>query len=125
MGKKLLLQYLLSVFLGLHLLTSKYLLDDALLINNKGGADGALGLLAVHHLLTPSTHRLQQRLVNVSNQRERQLMLLLKLDVRGSRVLANTHHLIACTLQFCIVVSQTASLSRTPAGIILWVEVQH
>ena len=41
MGKKLLLQYLLSVFLGLHLLTSKYLLDDALLINNKGGADGA------------------------------------------------------------------------------------
>ena len=57
MGKKLLLQYLLSVFLGLHLLTSKYLLDDALLINNKGGADGAFSLLAVHHLFTSGTHR--------------------------------------------------------------------
>ena len=46
------------MLLGLHLLAGKDLLDDALLINNKGGADGAFSLLAVHHLLAPGTHRL-------------------------------------------------------------------
>ena len=68
------------MFLGLHLLAGKYLFNDALLINNKGGADGTFGFFAVHHLLAPGTHRLQQRLVDISNQRERQFMLLLEQD---------------------------------------------
>ena len=52
-------------------------------------------------------------------------MLLLELDMRGCRVFADTHHLVACTLQFSIVVAQAARLSRTPAGIVLGIEVQH
>ena len=35
------LQYLLRMLLGLHLLACEDLLYDALLINNKGGTDGA------------------------------------------------------------------------------------
>ena len=104
------------MFFGLHLFACKYLLYDALLINNKGGADGAFGLLAVHHLLAPSTHCLQQRLVHVSNQRERQFVLLLEFHVRGSRVFAHAYHLVACSLQFTVMVSQAASLSRTATG---------
>ena len=49
-------QNLLGVLFGFDLLANKDLLDDALLIYNKGGADGALGLLAIHHLLAPGTH---------------------------------------------------------------------
>ena len=113
------------MLLGLHLLTSEDLLDDALLINNKGSANGAHGLLAIHILLTPGAHRLQELVVDVSNQGERQLMLLLELHMRGGRVLAHANHLIALALQLILMVAQTASLSGAPARIVLRIEIQH
>ena len=51
-------QNLFRVFLGLHLLAGENLFDDALLINNKGGADSTHRLLTIHRLLTPGTHGL-------------------------------------------------------------------
>ena len=118
-------QELLGVFLRLNLLACKYLLNDALLVNDKGGADGALSLLAVHHLLAPSTHGLHQGLIHIGNQGEGQSVLLLELLVRGSRVLADANNLEALSLKLAIVVAQAASLSRTAAGIVLGIEVQH
>ena len=71
------------MFFGLDLLASKDLFDDAFFINDKGGSDGAKGLLTIHHLLTPGTHRFHQHLIDIGNQREGQLMLLLELNMRG------------------------------------------
>ena len=51
-------QYLLCVSLGVYLLASKNLLNDALLVDNEGCADSAHGLLAIHRLLAPGTHDL-------------------------------------------------------------------
>ena len=65
-------QYLLGMLLGLHLLASKDVFDDALLVDDEGSADGAHRLLAVHILLSPSTHRLQERMIHIGNQRKRQ-----------------------------------------------------
>jgi hypothetical protein len=45
--------------------------------------------------------------------------------MRSGRVLAHAYYLIACTLQFAIVVAQATSLSRTATGIILRIEVQY
>ena len=59
----------------LHLLASEDLLDDALFVDDKGGADGSHCLLAIHHFLTPGTHHLHQRLVYISNQGKGQLKL--------------------------------------------------
>lgn len=118
-------QNLIGVFLGLHLLASEDVLDDALLVDDESGANRAHRLLAIHVFLAPCAHRLQQRVVNIGNQGERQFVLLLELLVRRSRVFAHTNHLIASPLQFLIVVSQTASLSRASARVVLRIEVQH
>ena len=71
------------MFFGLDLLASKDLFDDAFFINDKGGSDSAKGLLTIHHLLAPGTHRFHQRLIDIGNQREGQLVLLLELNMRG------------------------------------------
>ena len=66
---------------GFHLLASEDPLNDTLLIDDKGGANSSHGLLAVHILLTPGAHRLQQFMVDVGNQGEGQLVFVLELHV--------------------------------------------
>ena len=83
---------------GLHLLASEYLLDDTLLIDNKRGADSAHGLLAIHRFLAPGSHGLKQLVIDICNQWERQFILILKLHMRGSRVLAHANHLVTLAL---------------------------
>ncbi len=57
------------MLLGLHLLACKDLFDDALFVDDKGCSDSSHGLFAIHRLLSPSTHRLQEFMIDVSNQR--------------------------------------------------------
>ena len=113
------------MLLCVHLLASKDLLDDAVLVDDESRANGAHRLLSVHRLLAPSTHFFQEFLVHIGYQGERQSVLLLELLVGRGRVFANPNHLIASTLQLAIPVAQTASLSRTATRIVLRIEIEH
>ena len=64
------------MFFGLHLFASQDVLNDTLLVDDEGGADGAHRLPSIHVFLTPCTHRFHQRLIYIGNQREGQRMLL-------------------------------------------------
>ena len=55
---------------GLDLLGQEHLLDDAVLVNHEGGAEGAHVFASVHALLAPHAHGLHQFLVGVGNQGE-------------------------------------------------------
>ena len=55
---------------GLHLFAGKDLFNDAFFVDDKGGADGAHGLFAIHRFLAPCAHRLQKCVVDIGNQGE-------------------------------------------------------
>lgn len=64
------------MFFGFNLLSSHDLFNDALFVDDEGGADGAHDLLAVHGLLSPGSHGLQQGVVYIGNQGKGQLIFL-------------------------------------------------
>ena len=110
---------------GLDLLASEDLFDDALFVDDEGGTDGAHGLFAIHGLLTPGAHGLEQGVVDISYQGEGQFVLFLELNVRGGRVFTNANDLIASLLQLLMMVAQTTGLSRAATGIVLGIEVKN
>ena len=63
-------QQLFAVGLRLDLLARDDVLDDAFLVDDEGGADGAEVFAAVHALLRPDTHLLYQRVVGVGDEGE-------------------------------------------------------
>ena len=62
--------------LGLYLLGQVYLLDDAILVDYEGGAEGTHVLAPIHALLAPYAHGLYQFLVGIGNQGEGELVLV-------------------------------------------------
>ena len=110
---------------GFDLLAGEDLFDNALFVDDEGGADGAHGLLAIHGLLAPGAHGLEQRVVDIGYQGEGQLVFFLELNVRGGRVLADANNLVASLLQRLMMVAQTTSLSRTTTSIVLGVEIKN
>jgi len=99
-------------------------LNQAVLADEEGGADGAEVLAAVHRLLGPYAHLLHQRVVGVGDKRERQVVLGLELLVAGGAVHADAYDGIAFAAQFAVVVTQAAGLSCAAAGVVLGVEIE-
>ena len=62
--------------LGLDFFRGEDLLYHSFFINDKGGAESSHILAAIHALLSPYAHLIDQQLVRIGNQRERQLMFL-------------------------------------------------
>ena len=91
---------------GLDLLRQIYLLDDAVLVDHEGGAEGAHVLASVHALLAPHAHGLHQLLVGVGNQGEGQFVLVDKLAVRGGTVYTHANHFVAPGTELAVVVAQ-------------------
>ena len=65
---------------------------------------------SVEFFLSPSPESLQHLCCRVAEQRERKLVLLLKADMRGGRVLADSEDLIPACEEGVIVVADVARL---------------
>ena len=63
------------MFLGLDFLGQQDAFDDALFVDDEGGAEGSEILAAVHRLFTPGTEGLIEVHVGVGNEVEGQLVL--------------------------------------------------
>lgn len=118
-------QQLFAVGFGLDLLTLDDVFDDAFLVDEEGGANGAEVLAAVHRFLCPDAHLLHQRVVGVGDEGEGQLVLCLELLVAGGAVHADAHYRVAPLAQFAVVVAQAACLGCAAGGVVLGVEVEN
>ena len=109
--------------LGVHLADG--IDDNALLINDVGGAEGAFGHLAVHFLLTPGLVGFQDGEVGIGDEVEGQLVLGDEPLVRGGGVAAHAQHLVAHGEETLVIVAQVAGLGGAAWRAVLWVEVEH
>ena len=100
-------------------------LKDAFRIENKGFAECSHRHFAVVFLLTPRAKGLQHLRRRITHQRERQVVFLFELDMRGLTVLAHTKHLITLRKEGMVVVANVACYSRTSRSLVLWIEVNN
>ncbi len=113
------------MFLHLDFLGEENALDDALLVDDEGGAEGAHILASVHALFAPHAEGFDECLVRVGYQGEGQFVLGDELLVRSGTIDAHAHHLVAGLAQLGIVVAQVARFSGASRGAVLRVEVEH
>ena len=73
------IQNLLSMNLGLDFLRSEDFFDDAIFVDEIGGAEDSDGLSAAGYLLAPAAEFLQQGGLGISNKRELQTLGFCKL----------------------------------------------
>ena len=73
------IQNLLSMNLGLDFLRSEDFFDDAIFVDEIGGAEDSDGLSAAGYLLSPAAEFLQQGGLGISNKRELQTLGFCKL----------------------------------------------
>ena len=99
--------------------------DNALFVNDVGGAQRAFGHLAVHFLLAPGFVSLQDGEVGVGDKVEWQLVLGDEPLVRGGGISAYAQNLVAQSEEPLVVVAQVAGLSSTSRRTVLGVEVEH
>ena len=110
--------------LGLDGFARDDVLDDAFFVDDEGSADGAEVFAAVHRLLGPYAHLLDQRVLGIGDEGEGQVVLGLELLVAGGAVHADAYDGIAFAAQFAVVVTQAAGLSCAAAGVVLGVEIE-
>ena len=99
----LLLEQLRRMVLGIDL--SDSVNDDAVFVDDVGGAQRTFHHLAVHLLIAPSLVSLQNGKVGVGDQVERQLLLSDKLLMRSGTVAADAQHVITQCQETLIVVT--------------------
>ena len=112
------------MFFGFHLFRPKDMGHHALLINNKCHAERTHIGASVELLLCPHSESLLQGSLRVSNQAERQVLLLNEALVRLGAVFADANNLIPFGLKRLVAISKATSLSGTTAGVIFRVEVE-
>ena len=100
-------------------------LQDAILREDKGAAQGAQHRLAVHFLLAPGTKRLQHLGRSIGQQPERQLILGPEARMRLGRVLAHAHHIVPRSRQSRIIIAERARLGRAARRVVLGVKVNN
>ena len=96
----------------------------ALLINNKGHAERTHIGASVELLLCPYPEGLLQGSLRVSDQAERQVLLLDKPLVRLGAVFADTNDLIPLCLKRLVTISKAARFRCAATGIVFRVEVE-
>ena len=114
---------LFGVVLHLDLLWRDYALNHSVLINDKGGAEGAHVGAAVHLLLAPHAKLLDESLLRVGNEVERQFVLCYELKMLLAVVHACANHLVAEFLQLCVVVAQVARLGGASRRKVFRIEI--
>ena len=109
----------------LDLLGADDLLDDALFVDDEGGANGAHVFAAVHRLFLPDAELLDELLVDVGDEWEVQVVLLDELTMLCVAVDADADDLHAGSEQLLAMVTYATGLGRAAARQVLWVEVEH
>ena len=99
--------------------------DNALLVNDVGGAQRAFGHLAVHLFLAPGLVGFQDGEVGIGDEVEGQLVFGDEPLVRGGGVAAYAQHLITQGEEALVVVAQVAGLGRAARRAVLGVEIEH
>ena len=97
---------LLGVLFGFDLFWEEDVLDDALLVDEVGGAEGADGLFATHSLFAQGAQGLEERRVGVGNEGEVERLFRDEFLMRGGAVLAHTEYLVAQLEEGILVVAQ-------------------
>ena len=98
--------------------------DNALLVNDVGGAESAFGHLAVHLLLAPGFVGLQDGEVGIGDEVEGQLVLGDEPLVRGGGISANAQHLVTQSEEPLVVVAQVTGLGGAARRAVLGVEIK-
>lgn len=111
--------------LGLDLFGSEDLRDDAVLIDEVGGAEDADGVTTTGHFLAPAAELLKKLGVNVGYERELEVVCISKLLLQLYAVLAHSDDGIAFCLQLCLVLLKGASLSGASAGVCLRIGIKY
>ena len=119
------IQNLLSMNLGLDLLWSENLLNDAFFVDEISGAEDADGLSAAGYLFAPAPEFLQQGGLGISNKRELQALGFCKLLLQRLLVLAHADNLVTGCCQFLLMRLQRAGLGSASAGVSLRITVEH
>ena len=100
------IQNLLCMNLGLDLLWSEDLLDDAFFVDKIGGAEYSDGLSAAGYLLAPAAEFLQQSGFGICDKRELQTLGFGKLLLQSLFVLAHADNLVTGCSQFLLMCLQ-------------------
>lgn len=116
-------QHFFRVTLGLDL--GEHVRDPTLRINEERGAFDAHNLLAIHVLLFDHIEGLSHLLVRVGEQRERQVILLLKLLQRCGLIGRNAQNYRAGFLYLAVCVAEPARLDSSPWRVSFGEEVHH
>ena len=119
------IQNLLSMNLGLDLLWSENLLNDAFFVDEISGAEDADGLSAAGYLFAPAAEFLQQGGLGISNKRELQALGFCKLLLQRLLVLAHADDLVTGCCQFLLMSLQRAGLGSASAGVSLRITVEY
>ena len=119
------IQNLFCMNLGLDLLWSEDLFDDAFFVDKIGGAEDSDGLSAAAYLLAPAAEFLQKGGLGIGNKRELQTLGFGKLLLQSLLVLAYADNLITGCCQLLLMCLQGASLGSASAGVSLRITVEH
>ena len=118
-------QNLRGVLFDFNLLRLENFGDDAILICDERGAEGAHRRLAIHLFLTIHAELGNELLVHVGDERERQVVFGYELLMALSALNAHAYYRVALVEKALLVVAQVASLIGAARCHVAWIDIEY